>query len=289
MIHYSVVIPQRDRPAELRRQLPRLRGVLDQLALPYEIVCVDDGSNAETQQALLRLAAEQPSLRVLRLDKPAGASTALSTGIAAARGQLLIAIEAGDRYSVEQIPHLIARLSRFDLVYGRRRLEGWRKFWHRVARIPRAMLLGLEVRQPDCLFWAARREAVSGIRLVPGMRRYLPWLVAKRGFRVGDIYIENGAADVSASCPPIADARPNPLDLLAAWWMCRRWRDDSAREIGPAELRALAAAQTSLKIARPDDSRHSTPHRAIATSAAASSSVAGPTPAAEALPRAKRA
>ncbi len=141
----------------------------------------------------------------------------------------LIAIEPGNHYSVEQIPHLVARLSRLDLVVGRLRLGAWRKFWHRIGRIPRWLLLGLEVRQPDCLFWAARREAVAEIHLPRGMRRYLPWLVARRGFRVGDMYVRENAERTRLHDPPA-----NPLDLLTAWWTCRRWRNDSAHEIPPA-------------------------------------------------------
>jgi dolichol-phosphate mannosyltransferase len=227
MVHYSVIIPERDCGEALRDQVPRLRAQLDRLALPYEILCVDDGSSRATLNTLAVLLGGEPALRLLRLDAPAGTSTALSAGIAAARGDILIAIEAGDRYSVEQIPHLVARLSRLDLVVGRVRLGAWRKFWHRLGRIPRWALLGIDVRHPDCLFWAARREAVEGIQLPRGMRRYLPWLVARRGFRVGDIYVSANGAQTHLDDPPA-----NPLDLLTAWWTCRRWRNDAAREIG---------------------------------------------------------
>jgi glycosyltransferase involved in cell wall biosynthesis len=227
VIRYSVIIPQRDGGREIALQLPRLCAVFDRLAAPYEVLCVDDGSGSETQSILLSLLANQPAMRLWRLDAPAGASVALSVGIAAAQGEIIIAIEAGQRYAVEQIPQLLYRLSRLDLVNVRPRLSGWRKFWHRLTRIPRGLLFGLEVRQPDRLFWAARHEAVAGIGLGRGMRRYLPWLVARRGFRVGDMYVEEGS-----SGPPIHDAWPNPKHLLAAWWACRRWRDEAVRPIG---------------------------------------------------------
>ncbi len=226
MVHYSLVIPHRDCAAALDRQIPRLCAELNRLALPYEIICVDDGSSEKTLAQLSQLLAAWPVMRLIGLDAAAGASTALAAGIAAARGAIVVAIEPGDHYSAEQIPHLIARLSRLDLVYARRRLSGWKKFWHRVERIPRWMLLGIEVRHPDCLFWAARREAVAGIQLPGGMRRYLPWLVARRGFRVGDMYVKENEARA-----PLQDSQPNPLDLLTAWWTCRRWRSDAAHEI----------------------------------------------------------
>jgi glycosyltransferase involved in cell wall biosynthesis len=240
MVHYSIIIPQRDCGEPLRRQVPRLRAVLQRLSLPYEILCVDDGSSQPTLDALNELQSAEPALRMLRLAEPAGTSTALSAGIAAARGEILIAIEAGDHYSVDQVPHLVARLSRLDLVVGRLRLGPWRKFWHRVGRIPRWMLLGIEVRHPDCLFWAARREAVEGIHLARGMRRYLPWLVARRGFRVGDMYVNENPSRIRLN-----DPRANPLDLLTAWWTCRRWRNDTAHEIQPtAENQTLNAIRS---------------------------------------------
>lgn len=227
MVHYSVIIPQRDCGEAVRRQLPRLRTELDRLRLPFEIVCIDDGSGGATIEILGALQKSEPALRLLRLDRPSGTSTALSAGIAASRGDIVIAIEPGNHYSPEQIPHLIAGLSRLDLVVGRLRLGAWRKFWHRVGRIPRWLLLGIEVRHPECLFWAARREAVADITLARGMRRYLPWLVARRGFRVGDIYVRESAERTRLHDPPA-----NPFDLLTAWWTCRRWRNDTAHEVG---------------------------------------------------------
>ena len=115
-----------------------------------------------------------------RLAAPAGASVALSAGIAAARGEIVLAIEAGEQHAAEHIPQLLYQLSRSDLVYVRPRLGGWRKFRHRLARIPRAPVFGLEVRQPERLFWAALCGAIAGISLGRGMLRYLPWLVVRR-------------------------------------------------------------------------------------------------------------
>ena len=65
MVHYSVMIPQRDCGEQLRRQLPRLRAELDGLALPYEILCVDDGSSPATLATIAELLVGEPALRLL--------------------------------------------------------------------------------------------------------------------------------------------------------------------------------------------------------------------------------
>ena len=56
MIRYSVLIPQRNAGSELARQLPELRRVLDMLALPYEVICIDQASAPPTHAALQSVA-----------------------------------------------------------------------------------------------------------------------------------------------------------------------------------------------------------------------------------------
>jgi glycosyltransferase involved in cell wall biosynthesis len=243
MICYSAIIPQRDRADEVRRQLPALTAALASLGQPYEIVVVDDGSSPASLRLLNKLLNECHALRLIRLDEPGGASVALSAGIQAARGEVLIAAEAGDNYPAAQIPWLMSWLERADLVVGRRRRFGWAKFWHRLARIPRGMLLGLESHDPECLLWIARREALGDIQLAPGMARYLAAFVARRGYRVCETYVQHGAA-----MHRLDDVRPNPGDLLAAWWHCRRWRPQNAYELSAGE-----AVTSRLRVVNGED------------------------------------
>lgn len=243
MIFYSAIIPQRDRADDIRRQLPSLTAALASLGQPYEIIVVDDGSAPATLRLLDKLLSECHALRLLRLDEPSGASVALSAGIQAARGDVLIATEAGDYYPATQIPSLLNWLERADLVVGRRQRFGWSKFWQRVSRIPRWALLGLDGHDPDCLFWIARREALADISLTSGMARYLSSLVARRGFRVCETYVQHGMTMHS-----LQDVRSNPGDLLAAWWLCRRWRPQNAYELSAGE-----AATSRLRVVGGDD------------------------------------
>ena len=89
MLQFSVLIPQRDRGDEVRRQLPELAAVLEPCGQPYEVVVVDDASQPSTLRLLDKLAKDFPALRLLRLDEPSGVSVALSAGIQAARGEIV--------------------------------------------------------------------------------------------------------------------------------------------------------------------------------------------------------
>lgn len=219
MTHYSVLIPQRDAGEQLKQQLPQVVAALTRLARPYEVICIDDGSAPPTQQVLASLSAQYTALRSLRLEKSRGLSVALTAGIAAARGDVVIAMEVGPQYAAEQIALLISYLSRADLVFGHRRLDPLAKTWHRVARIPRWLMWGLDVRDPTCLFWAARHEAVQGLQLSRGMFRHLPLLVRLRGYRVSETYVKH-----RPGVPSTSDGWCSPSSLLAAIRACRRPR-----------------------------------------------------------------
>lgn len=232
MIHFSVVIPQRNAAQEIIRLLPELCGELDALAKPYEVLCVDDGSEADQRQALQGLLEQYDCLRVLSLDRSAGISAALCAGMAAARGEIVIALEASRQYPVSEISRLTQRLNRVDAVFGCRRAGKVARLVRRLLQWPRWVLLGVEARDPDCLLWAARQEALEGIHLARGMHRYLPMLVSRRGFRVGELHVDHRS---QAQRPSWTEARRRPGDLLTAWFLRRRARPFAVRELSVRE------------------------------------------------------
>mgnify|MGYP003557615213 FL=1 len=82
----SVVVPvfnERDNVTPLINEITAaLRGLT-----PFEIVYVDDCSRDDTLDVLKRLKTEVPELRVIRHISQSGQSTAVRTGVKAARGE----------------------------------------------------------------------------------------------------------------------------------------------------------------------------------------------------------
>lgn len=228
MIQHSLLLPQRNAAEIVRRRLPGLCRVLDRLGGAYEVVCVDDASRPEQVKLLEKLLSGTVEFRLIQLERPAGLASALTAAIAAAVGEVVIAVEASDQYDEAQIPRLVRHLVRADLVFGRRR-RGWATSLGRlVGLLPRRLLVGLEVHDPDCLFWAGRREAVQGIELLPGMHRFLGSLVSARGYRVDEMPVD--------PCRGGDRAMPDwsgygPGALLTVWWLRRRLRPIEAREV----------------------------------------------------------
>lgn len=175
-------------------------------------------------------------------------------GLRAARGEVVVVIEPGGRYAPSEIPKLVARLARTDFACGRRRRTGLARWWARLARLPRWLLLGLENRDPTCLFWAARREVFFGVQLVPAMVRYLPSLVARRGFRVDNVYVEEqphtAGSSYRLSRPRLPRARP--ATLWSAWRACTRSaKADAADAAGHDAAQGRLDAASSSDISGP--------------------------------------
>jgi glycosyltransferase involved in cell wall biosynthesis len=242
MIHFSAIVPYRGASDELRRQTARVAEVLRGFGVPFEILLVEDGPSGGDRPAPIELDHHAlPSVRFLRLNHRGGLSAALSAGIAAARGEVLFGMAPDGQFRAEQIGWLVERLSRADLVVGRRPRPRWMKAWLAAARLPRRLFLGLDARDPDCLFWAARREAVERLTLSAGMHRFLAPLVAARGYRVCEIHVDAAGPSRGAEHRFLSEESGSLLaagNLLYTWWQRRNARPIEAREAMPHSLSA---------------------------------------------------
>lgn len=109
----TVVVPAHN---EERAIAQVVRGALECAARPHEVLVIDDGSTDATAQR-----AEQAGARVVRLTPNRGKGHALRAGIEAARGQILVFIDADGQDDPDEIPSLLAALGPdVDMVIGSR-------------------------------------------------------------------------------------------------------------------------------------------------------------------------
>lgn len=125
--HLSIVIPMFNEEAVLPLLADRLRPLADAMVddgvcAAYEIVAVDDGSTDATPVLLQRLRRTWPEVRVLRLRANAGHQAAISAGLARARGDYVVTLDADLQDPPEVIREMltIARTEGVDVVYGAR-------------------------------------------------------------------------------------------------------------------------------------------------------------------------
>lgn len=108
----SVILPAKNEAEGLRRTLPALRVLLPEA----QIIVVDDGSTDATAEVALSHGAE-----VLSAPYSMGNGAAIKRGARAARGDILVFMDADGQHDPAQIPLLLQKLDeRFDMAVGAR-------------------------------------------------------------------------------------------------------------------------------------------------------------------------
>lgn len=192
-ITLSIVIPMFNEEAVLPLLVERLRPLADGLGTAYEVVAVDDGSSDGTPVILTRLRREWPQLRVVRLRANAGHQAAISAGLARARGDYVVTIDA----DLQDPPEVIAEMLRIatrdgvDVVYGVREdrstdtafKRGTARLFYKTIR--RLGAVDAPVDAGD--FRLMSRATVDAINSLPEHNRVLRFVVPALGFPSGSV------------------------------------------------------------------------------------------------------
>ncbi len=184
----SVLLPAYNEAQNLSELVPELAAVLARLTANFEILIVDDGSTDDTARVLERLAF--PRVRYVKLRKNTGKSAALAAGIARAKGDVIVFMDADGQDDPGEIPRLIASLDDVDLVSGRRANRNDRFIKRSTSKLYNAatsLLTGVKGRDFNTGLKAMRREVAMSLSLYGDLHRYIPILARWNGFRFAEI------------------------------------------------------------------------------------------------------
>lgn len=239
----SVVVPLFDEEENLPALDAEIHATLAAIGAPYEILYVDDGSRDGSLAALGRLAAADPKVRVLRHRRNAGQSAGLASGFRAARGEIVVTLDADLQNDPADIPRLLAKLEEgFDVVSGVRqnRRDSWsRRVSSRVANAVRNWATDESITDVGCSLKAYRARYLRHLPMFGGMHRFLPTLVRWNGARVAEISVAHRPRLHGVAKYGIGNRLFRALaDLFAVRWMRTRWIDPGIVEEIEAPLAA---------------------------------------------------
>jgi undecaprenyl-phosphate 4-deoxy-4-formamido-L-arabinose transferase len=179
--HVSVVIPVYNEEANLPLLFSRRYTTLDQLDGGWECVFVDDGSN-DRSVALLRAQYQlRPQhTRVIVFRRNFGQHAAITAGLAAATGDIIITLDADLQNPPEEIPRLVAAADAGHDYVGTIR-QGRRDHWARTflsGRINaiRARTTSIRMTDQGCMLRAYSRHVVDAINSSDEVNTFIPAL-----------------------------------------------------------------------------------------------------------------
>ncbi len=194
----SIVVPLFNEEESLPELCRWIERVVNDNGYTYEILLVDDGSTDKSWETVENLHAANPNIKGIKFRRNYGKSAALNQGFQAAKGKVVITMDADLQDSPDEIPELYKMITRdgFDLVSGwkKRRYDSklTKNIPSKLYNATTRRLSGVKLHDMNCGLKAYRSEVVKSIEVYGEMHRYIPVIAKWAGFRkIGEKVVEH--------------------------------------------------------------------------------------------------
>lgn len=196
----SLVIPLLNEEESLPELAAWIHQVCQREGYSYEIIFVDDGSTDDSWAVISQLRAANEAVRGIKFQRNYGKSAALNEGFKAAKGEVVITMDADLQDSPDEIPDLVRMIRQegYDLV------SGWKKkrYDNKLTKNLPSKLFNAATRQVsgiylhdfNCGLKAYKRKVIKAIEVYGEMHRYIPVIAKWNGFKkIGEKVVEHRA------------------------------------------------------------------------------------------------
>ncbi len=214
----SIIVPVLNERESLPQLLAEIVRVGERHGIEQEVIFVDDGSRDGSWETVGELASQNASVSGIRFRRNFGKAAALTAGMRAARGDLVMMMDADLQDDPAEIPNFMDKLNEgFDVVNGwkQRRLDPWHKVYpSRVFNWMIGRLTGLKLHDHNCGLKLFRAEVFREITIYGELHRFIPVLAHARGFRVTEISVHHRERQFGQSKYGVRRFLRGFLDLL---------------------------------------------------------------------------
>ncbi len=216
----SIVISLYNEEESLKELVEWISKVMIANDFSYECIMVDDGSKDKSWEVIQSLKKEHPEIVGIKFLKNNGKSAAMYCGFEAAKGDVVITMDADLQDSPDEIPELYRMIKEdgYDLV------SGWKKKRHDPLskRLPSKIynwtarrVTGLHLHDMNCGLKAYKNKVVKSIEVFGDMHRYIPILAKSSGFtNIGEKVVKHRARKYGVSKFGLSRLITGYLDLL---------------------------------------------------------------------------
>jgi len=223
----SVVISLYNEDESLTELIAWISKVMQENNFTYEVIMIDDGSTDNSWKLIQQFSETDPHIVGIKFRRNYGKSAAIYKGFEAARGDVVITMDADLQDNPEEIPALFKMIKEqnFDMV------SGWKqkrydpigktlpsKFFNFTAR----KVTGIKLHDFNCGLKAYKNKVVKSIEVYGEMHRYIPVLAKQAGFkRIGEKVVQHQARKYGVTKFGIERYINGLLDLLSVTFISR--------------------------------------------------------------------
>ena len=222
----SIIVPLFNEAESLPHLYEWIARVMKENKFSYEVIFVNDGSTDESWKVIRELRAKSEEVKGICFRRNYGKSAALYCGFKAAKGDVVITMDADLQDSPDEIPELYRMIKEdgYDLV------SGWKqkrydnkltknlpsKLFNATAR----RVTGIQLHDMNCGLKAYRNEVVKNIEVFSEMHRYIPYLAKNAGFtKIGEKVVQHRKREFGTSKFGINRFVNGYLDLMTLWFL----------------------------------------------------------------------
>lgn len=222
----TIIVPLFNEEESLPELTAWIHRVIDPKGWKFEIIMIDDGSRDGSWDTVTRLASSDGTIHGIRFRRNYGKSAALYHGFKAARGRVVVTMDADLQDSPEEIPEMFRMVTEdgWDVV------SGWKqhrqdnkltknlpsKLYNATAR----RITGIRLHDMNCGLKAYKNEVIKDIEVYGEMHRYIPYLAKNAGYeRITEKPVHHQKRKYGKSKFGMERFVNGFLDLLSLWFL----------------------------------------------------------------------
>jgi len=224
----SIVVPLYNEDESLPKLFEWIERVMNENKYSYEVIFVNDGSTDKSWEVIESLQKQSANVRGIKFRHNYGKSPALYCGFRAAKGDVVITMDADLQDSPDEIPGLFSMIKdeNYDLV------SGWKKKRYdskltknipsKIYNATARKVTGLNLHDMNCGLKAYRNEVIKNIEVYGEMHRYIPFLAKNAGFTsIGEKVVEHRKRQFGETKFGLNRFVNGYLDLMTLWFLSK--------------------------------------------------------------------
>lgn len=194
----SVLVPFYNEEESLPELFAWIKKVMEAHHYSYEIIALNDGSTDKSWEVVKHFSTTDANIKGISFLRNHGKSAALYEGFSAAKGDVVITMDADLQDSPDEIPALYAMIKnqKYDLV------SGWKKKRYdntltknlpsKLYNYTNRKISGIALNDMNCGLKAYKNEVVKSIEVYGEMHRFIPVLAKNAGYsNIGEKVVQH--------------------------------------------------------------------------------------------------